>query len=59
LIHYVLEPQEFELYDLAKDPGEKQNLYGQPQYLSLQQDLLSRLERLRAEVPERTAPETA
>jgi hypothetical protein len=59
LIHYVMEPQEFELYDLAKDPGETQNLYGQPQHQSLQQDLLSRLERLRAEVPERTASETS
>lgn len=53
LIHYVLEPQEFELYDLASDPGETQNLYGKPQYLALQQDLLNRLEKLRAEVPER------
>ena len=32
LIHYVMEPQEFELYDLASDPGETQNLYGRPQY---------------------------
>jgi arylsulfatase A-like enzyme len=59
LIHYVMEPQEFELYDLAADPGEMQNLYGQPQYQALQQDLLNRLEKLRAEVPERKAPDPA
>ena len=53
LIHDVLEPQEFESYDLSKDPGETQNLYGLPQYLALQQDLSARLEKLRAEVPER------
>jgi hypothetical protein len=53
LIHYVLEPQEFELYDLSKDPGETLNLYGLPQYLGLQQDSSARLEKLRAEVPER------
>lgn len=56
LIHYV-ERNEFELYDLASDPEETQNLYGQPQYLSLQQDLLSRLEKLRAAIPERKVSE--
>lgn len=56
LIHYV-ERNEFELYDLAIDPGETQNLYGRPQYLSLQQDLLYRLEKLRAAIPKREAPE--
>ena len=53
LIHYVMEPQEFELYDLASDPGETQNLYDQPQHQALQRDLLNRLEKLRANVPER------
>jgi arylsulfatase A-like enzyme len=56
LIHYV-EQDEFELYDLASDPDETQNLYGQPQYQALQQDLLSSLDRLRAAIPERTPPE--
>ncbi len=56
LIHYV-EQQEFELYDLADDPEETQNIYGQPRYLSLQQDLLNRLEKLRSAIPERKAPE--
>jgi len=53
LIHYVLEPQEFELYDLVSDPGETQNLYGKPQYQSIQQDLLSRLDKLQAQIPEK------
>jgi arylsulfatase A-like enzyme len=56
LIHYA-ERNEFELYDLTNDPGEMQNLYGQPLYLSLQQDLLSRLEKLRAAIPEQKVSE--
>ncbi len=56
LIHYV-EQNEFELYDLANDPEETKNLYGQSQYAELQQDLLQRLEKLRAAIPERQVPE--
>jgi arylsulfatase A-like enzyme len=52
-IHYVLEPQEFEMYDLVSDPGETQNLYGQPQHHALQQELAASLERLRDAIPER------
>lgn len=55
LIHYVMEPQEFELYDLVNDPGETQNLYGQPQHHALQQQLWTRMEQLQAQVPERKA----
>jgi arylsulfatase A-like enzyme len=53
LIHYVMEPQEFELYDLANDPGETKNLYGQPQYRTLQEDLSNRMQKLQAGVPEK------
>lgn len=53
LIQYLLEPQEFELYDLESDPKETRNLYGMPEYAALQQQLLERLEVLRAAVPER------
>ncbi len=53
LIQYLLEPQEFELYDLESDPKETLNLYGMPEYAALQQQLLERLEVLRAAVPER------
>jgi len=53
LIQYVLEPQEFELYDLDSDPKETRNLYGKPGFAALQQHLLERLELLRAALPER------
>lgn len=55
LIHYVMDPQEFELYDLAHDPGETQNLYGKPEYSALQRSLLSKLEELKGRIPERKA----
>jgi arylsulfatase A-like enzyme len=51
LIQYMVEPQEFELYDLSDDPGETRNLYGQPQHAALAQELLQRMEKLRAEIP--------
>jgi arylsulfatase A-like enzyme len=53
LIHYIMEPQEFEIYDLRADPKETQNLYGRPEYASLQKHLTERLEALRATIPER------
>ena len=34
----------FELYDLAADPREKMNLYGQPGYADLQRELAARLD---------------
>ena len=53
LIHYTLEPQEFELYDLVNDPNEKHNLYAKPEAVTIQQHLSERLDALRAAVPER------
>ena len=53
LIHYVLEPQEFELYDLANDPGETRNLYGDSRYADQQQRLWKRMQELQSQVPER------
>jgi arylsulfatase A-like enzyme len=53
LIQYVLEPQEFELYDLGSDPKETRNLYAVPEFAAIQQHLLERLEFLRAALPER------
>jgi arylsulfatase A-like enzyme len=49
LIHYYLDPEEFELYDLQNDPGERNNLYSNPQYAPLVRQLRSRLEELRKE----------
>ncbi len=53
LIHYYQEPQEFEMYDLAKDPEERKNLYGDPAHADLQKQLLVRLEELRKETGDR------
>ncbi len=48
-IHYYEAPEEFEMYDLQEDPGELNNLYGNPRYASLATDLRARLEELRKE----------
>lgn len=64
LIHYHKLPQnpelpeEFELYDLKTDPGERHNLYGQPGYDSLTRQLLDRLEELRKETGDTTTDAT-
>lgn len=50
-IHYYLEPQEFEMYDLESDPGEINNLYGKPEHAALQKHLAARLLALRKEIP--------
>ena len=49
LIHFFIEPEEFELYDLKKDPDEVNNLYGKPGYENLTAHLKDRLATLRAE----------
>ncbi len=46
-IHYYNEPQEFELYDLASDPGERNNLYGKPEHAELTRHLHERMDELR------------
>ncbi|HZL27619.1 MAG TPA: sulfatase [Acidobacteriaceae bacterium] len=52
-IHYVMDPQEFEMYDLHADPGELHNLYGKPEHAALAKDLRARMDKLRSDVPER------
>ena len=49
LIHFFIEPQEFELYDLKTDPDEMNNLYGKPGFEELTTHLKERLAALRAE----------
>ena len=49
LIHFFIEPQEFELYDLQADPEETHNLYGKPEYEELTAHLKERVAALRAE----------
>ncbi len=49
LIHFFLEPEEFELYDLKNDPDEMNNLYGKAGYEELTAHLKQRLAALRTE----------
>ncbi len=49
LIHFFLDPEEFELYDLTQDPNEDRNLYGQAEYQALTLQLKARLDALRRE----------
>jgi arylsulfatase A-like enzyme len=50
LIHYyTMVPQEYELYDLQVDSGERNNLWGKPEYASLSDHLLARIDELRKE----------
>ncbi|HEY6466527.1 MAG TPA: sulfatase [Candidatus Acidoferrales bacterium] len=48
-IHFFIDPQEYELYDLQNDPNEADNLYGKPGYEKLTEQLRARLEELRKE----------
>jgi arylsulfatase A-like enzyme len=49
LIHYYIEPEEFEFYDLQEDPGELHNLYGNAAQAALVDALRHRLAELRRE----------
>lgn len=49
LIHFFIDPQEFELYDLQGDPDEMENLYGKPGYEKLTAHLKERMAALRAQ----------
>jgi arylsulfatase A-like enzyme len=46
-IHYIQEPQEFELFDLENDPAEAANLYGRPEHKEKAEELRAELERWR------------
>ncbi len=48
-IEYYLPPEEFELYDLQADPGERNNVYGNPRYAEVLRMLRQRLTELRKE----------
>jgi arylsulfatase A-like enzyme len=53
LIHYWEAPEEFEMYDLAEDPGELHNLYGDARHAVLAKELRQRIEELRKETDDR------
>jgi arylsulfatase A-like enzyme len=47
LIHFYYDIDEWELYDLEKDPHEMHNVYGDPAYAEVRQMMHKRLEELR------------
>lgn len=49
LIHYYQDPEEYELYNLEKDPWEKENLYAKAENADKAKELKTRLEELRKE----------
>ncbi|MGC8551061.1 MAG: sulfatase family protein [Acidobacteriaceae bacterium] len=51
---YFLDPKEYEMYDLEKDPGELNNLAGKSEYAALQGRLAARVEELRKETGDHT-----
>lgn len=48
LIHFYYDIDDWELYDLQKDPYEMNNIYNDPEYSSIQQELHENLKELRA-----------
>ena len=49
LIHFYNDIDEWELYDLQEDPTEMHNLYGQPGYEQVTEDLRAELKKLQAQ----------
>ena len=47
LIHFYYDMDVWELYDLEKDPGEMNNVYGDSEYAEVQKELHKKLEELR------------
>ena len=46
LIHYYYDIDEWELYDIKTDPQEMKNVYNDPAYASVKDDLHKRLKKL-------------
>jgi arylsulfatase A-like enzyme len=49
LIHFYNDIDEWELYDLKKDPHEMTNVYGRPEYAGKQKELLALLKKVQKE----------
>jgi len=47
LMHFYYDVDEWEMYDLESDPAEMKNVYGNPQYAEVQEQLHKRLTELR------------
>jgi len=47
LIHFYYDIDQWELYDLEKDPSEMHNVYNDPAYTSVKEDMHKQLERMR------------
>ncbi len=56
LIHFYNDIDEWELYDLKKDPDELKNVLGDPAYAKVVDELMAELKRLRAEFKDNTGP---
>jgi arylsulfatase A-like enzyme len=54
LIHFYHDIDEWELYDLQRDPKEMNNVYGDPAYANIIKELKAELERLRVKYKETT-----
>jgi len=54
LIHFYNDIDEWELYDLAKDPREMKNIYGDQSYADVVQELKAELKRLRTKYKDTT-----
>jgi arylsulfatase A-like enzyme len=49
LIHFYYDVEEWEMYDLEKDPNEMTNIYNNPEYKDIQESLHKRLDELRVQ----------
>ncbi len=49
LIHFYEDIDQWEMYDLSKDPKEMKSVYGDPDYASIQAELHQELKRLQKE----------
>jgi arylsulfatase A-like enzyme len=56
LIHFWEQPEEWELYDLAADPDETENLAGRPEQAARLRDLRARMAELRRELGDADEP---
>ena len=54
LIHFYNDIDEWELYDLQSDPDELKNVYGDPKYTDVVQELKAELKKLRAQYNDTT-----